>query len=59
MIAAHRIILFAYGDDINAIAWLELEVPVILGHTCDDMVMGEPPVTANTTILYPQVGVGC
>ena len=56
-IAAHLIVMLAYRRDIDTLTWLQTDLPVVLGHARNDMVMGQMPPTAHMTILNPYIAV--
>ena len=57
MIAAKGILCLTNRDDINTLAWLQSQLPVIVGHTCNNMIVGELPVFADMTVFYPDIRI--
>ena len=57
MVAAQGIKVIVYRHHVDTLAGLQGDVPVVLGHAGDDMVVGELPVGAHVAILNPDVGI--
>ena len=58
VIAAKGKLGIADRNDINTLTRFQLQLPVILRHTSDNMVVGYLPPLTNMAILYPDVRIG-
>ena len=57
IIAADGVVGIADGDNVDTIAWGKGYMPVILGHSRDDVIMREMPVGTNVGVLNPYIGI--
>ena len=56
-IAAHHYLLFPNGHHIDALAGLQRQVPVVTGHTRNDVIVAQLPMLADITVLHPDIRV--
>ena len=57
VILAHAVACVANGNDIEALTRLKGDGPIVLRHTCHDVVVCQRPVRTDAAVLYPHVGV--
>ena len=57
MIASQRIFTLADRHHIDTFSRLQFQLPVVVGHSGDNMVMGERPSGSDTTVFHPQMMV--
>ena len=50
----HPLVL-ADGNNINTLARLQRECPIVFGHTRDDMIAAKPPAFAHAAVFHPDV----
>ena len=55
IIAADCVVAIADGDDVDTISWGKGYIPVILGHSSDDVIMREMPIRTYIGVLYPYI----
>ena len=54
-IATHLIILLTHRHHVDTLTRDQRDIPIILRHTCNDMIVRELPTLAHMTILYPDI----
>ena len=57
MIEADGIAITANGHDVEALAGLEVHMPIVFRHAGDDVVVSEGPAGTDITVLYPNIGI--
>ena len=56
-VRAHSPTVCAYGHDVDTLTLAERQRPVVLGHTCHNVVLRQRPVLAYVCVLHPFVAV--
>ena len=56
-IATYLIVTVTDWHHINTLTWFKADVPIVLGHTCNHMVVGQVPMLTNIGILYPYIRI--
>ena len=56
-VAAHLVVALAHGRHVDTLAGLQGDVPVVLGHTGNHVVMAQVPSLAYVRVLYPDITV--
>ena len=54
-IGAYGVALVADGHDVDTLAGTEFYLPLVAGHTSDDILMGYGPLGAHTAVFNPEV----
>ena len=56
-IAAHLVVVVADGSDVDALAGVQTNVPVVAGHARDDVVAGQMPGGRHVGVLNPDIRI--
>ena len=56
-IATYLIVTVTDWHHVDTLTRFETDVPIVLGHTCNHMVVGQVPMLTNIGILYPYVRI--
>ena len=56
-IATHLVVFLSHRHHVDALARRQTDLPVVLWHTCDDVIVGEMPMLANVAIFNPDITV--
>ena len=57
MIATNGIFGIANRHHIDTLAWSQVYLPMVLGHTSDDVIVSQGPTFAHVAVFNPNIGI--